>query len=64
MKQVTNYSLQWNPKTNKGAIFVKYSDGTNTKLAVNSAEEFLAVALVLSNSPVTEQPDGTLVYTS
>jgi hypothetical protein len=64
MKQVTRYDLQFNPATNTGAIFLQYADGTSKKLAVNSAQEFIAIAMILNHSPVNEKPDGTLEYKS
>jgi hypothetical protein len=63
-KQITNYDLEYSPAKNQGTIFVKFSDGTSAKVPLNSPEEFIAVALVLSHSPVILRDDGFLEYKS
>ncbi|MDT4969015.1 MAG: hypothetical protein QOJ64_3752 [Acidobacteriota bacterium] len=62
MKEVATFALQINPTSGKGAIYLKYTDGSNKKLDVGSVQEFAAIALILSHSPVYESPDGTLEY--
>jgi len=63
-KAVTNFDLRCKPSTNEYAIYVKFGDGSSSKVPVNSPEEFIAVALILDHSPVTLQDDGTLEYRS
>ena len=63
-KTVTNYDLQWKPATNQYAIWVKFSDGSSHQVPVSSAEEFIAITLLLQHSPVVLRDDGTLEYKS
>ena len=63
-KPVTNYDLQIKTATNEYAIYVKFQDGSSSKVPVSSVEEFIAVALILNRSPVILRDDGTLEYKS
>jgi hypothetical protein len=64
MATVAQYDLQWTPAANTGAIYLKLDDGRSSKVPVNSAAEFIAVALILDKAPVTLRDDGTLEYKS
>lgn len=49
---VTEYRAKWNPESNQGTIDVRIGNKSPTSVPLNSAEEFIAVMLMLSKSPV------------
>jgi hypothetical protein len=59
MANVTHYQLEWLPKGNRGRIKIKSDAGEAVEVPVDSVEEFIAVALILSKAPV-EVNDGVL----
>lgn len=61
-KLVTNYALEWKPAANQYAIWVKFDDGTSHQVPIHSVEDFIAIAQILSRSPVNFNDDGTLEY--
>ena len=50
---VTHYQLEWSPAANKGRIVASSGPGPGHVLDVNSAAEFIAIALVLGRPQVT-----------
>jgi hypothetical protein len=46
-RRITDYDLAWNPKRNQGRFLLRFEDGGQAKHAVNSADEFAAIAIVL-----------------
>jgi hypothetical protein len=50
--QVTHYQLRWNPGANQGVILASDATGEPHALPINSAAEFIAMALVLSKPEV------------
>ena len=49
---VTNYRVEWNPVTNQGVIHAQIGDKPTSQVPINAAEEFIAVMLMMSKSPV------------
>jgi hypothetical protein len=50
--KIISYGIKWNPKTKHGEVIIRLENGNTTNVPISSAEEFSAVALVLSRSPV------------
>lgn len=50
--QVTNYRVEWNPSQNKGTVQVQLGLSPATQVPIDSAEEFIAVMLMMGKSPV------------
>ena len=49
---VTHYQLEWSPNANRGRIVASTGTGPGHELNVNSAEEFIAIALILDRPKV------------
>jgi hypothetical protein len=60
MRRIASYSLRWNPKVNQGVILIQLEDGVTSQTPVNSVEEFIAVALILSKPPVVLHDDARM----
>lgn len=50
--QVTTYRVEWNPVNNQGTVHVQLGSSPPTEVPINSAEEFIAVMLMMSKAPV------------
>jgi hypothetical protein len=61
---IVRYDLRWNANTNLRGIQLHFEGGGTAEVPVDSPEEFIAVAAILSRSPVFLLPDGTIVYNS
>jgi len=60
MKLVVNYDLRWNTELRQGAIWLKLDDGSTMQVPISSADEFTAVALLLTRPRVVLHEDGTI----
>ena len=49
---VTQYRVEWNAVQNQGTVQVQIGMGPAVPVPINSSEEFIAVMLMLSKSPV------------
>jgi hypothetical protein len=49
---VTNYRVEWNAVQNKGTVEVQIGLGKAFPVPIDSSEEFIAVMLMMSKSPV------------
>ena len=49
---VTHYQLEWSPKVNRRRIVASTGSGPGHEVDVNSAEEFIAIALILDRPRV------------
>jgi hypothetical protein len=49
---VTYYRVEWNPVTNQGVIHAQFSNAPHSQVPIESAEEFIAVMLMMSKTPV------------
>jgi hypothetical protein len=49
---VNNYRVEWNPVNNNGVIYTQIGNGPFEEAPINSTEEFIAVMLMMSKSPV------------
>lgn len=54
---VTNYRVEWNPVNNQGKVHVQIGSGEPKQVPIDSSEEFIAVMLMMSKSPVLFDPD-------
>jgi len=59
-RPIHSYTLQWNIKSKASRIVLNLGDNKPFVLPLNSPEEFLAVSVVLNESPVYLYPDGTI----
>lgn len=51
--QVTTYRVEWNPLESKGKVHVQIAGYEKaTEVPIDSSEEFIAVMLMMSKSPV------------
>ena len=57
---ILSYVLSFKPQTNQFRIDVQLQDGRGLLLAVNSIEEFTALAAVLNRGNAVMQGDGTI----
>ncbi len=63
MPEITTYELDWNTKTHTGAIRAQFDDGPVEFAPVETAEEWIALALILSKAPVSYDPTTGIVTT-
>lgn len=60
---IVGYGLSWNPEQKIGEITLRYQYGQQVKIAVKSAEEFTAMAMILNESPVYLDTDSKFLIT-
>jgi len=60
MNEIAKYKLGWQAVTNQMRIDVEFVDGKLDTVPVNSPEEFIAVALLLTKAPVAVDSHGDL----
>lgn len=61
MPLIVDYRLGWHPGQDRGFVEVRVLGGSGAiTLPVSSAEEFVAVATVLQEGPVSLNPDGSI----
>jgi hypothetical protein len=58
---VVNYHIQFNLNKDNGVVKIQLQDGSRHRLNVNSHEELLIVATLLSKSPIQYDPATSLV---
>lgn len=61
---VANYRVEWNSVKNQGVVYVEMGGGGPKPVPIDSSEEFIAVMLMMSKSPVlfdTETKDFDVV---
>lgn len=49
---VTTYRVEWNSVQNKGTVHVQIGTGTAVPVPIESADEFIAVMLMMGKTPV------------
>jgi hypothetical protein len=57
---ITAFTLSFKPQTNQFRIDVQLQNGQQQQLAINSIEEFIAVAALLNRGNAIVLPDGTI----
>lgn len=58
--EVTAHAFLWSPNTNTGRIGIVLKDGKKLEVPIHSAEEYVALATTLGQSPVFMYPDGAI----
>ena len=58
--RINRYELAWSPNTNAGFITLFLADNRRIKVPAETIEEFIAIAMVLNQSPVYFYPDGAI----
>ena len=60
MEPITGYRAIWHPGQNRYAIMIRTESDTETRVAVDSPQEFIAVLAVLNGPEPALAADGSL----
>ena len=58
-RRITAYKLGWDVNRNTSRIWVRYEDGASDEIVPSSAEEFIALTLILATG-TARQNGGTI----
>lgn len=60
---IAGYALAWSPQHKTGLVNLKYQHGQPVRIPVNTADEFIALAVILNESPVFYDDESRTIQT-
>lgn len=64
MIPVAHYRIMFSPQTNNGKIDIQLANGQTLNVPVNSATEYIAVALILQAGNAQFDPTNGVLFTA